>query len=35
MMAGVATETIVESTRIMKKPITSDHSAGQGRRSPD
>ena len=25
---GMATETIVESTRIMKNPITSDHRAG-------
>ncbi|GAB3551129.1 hypothetical protein GCM10027404_19680 [Arthrobacter tumbae] len=31
MMAGVATETMVESTRIMKNPMTSDHNAGQAR----
>ena len=31
MIAGVATDTIVESTRIMKKPITMAHRAGQGR----
>ena len=31
MMVGFATDTIVVSTRIMKKPSTSDHSAGQGR----
>ena len=30
MIAGVATETIVESTRIMKKPRHSANSAGQG-----
>ena len=30
MIAGVATETIVESTRIMKKPRQSAKSAGQG-----
>ncbi len=30
MIAGVATETIVESTRIMKKPRQSANSAGQG-----
>lgn len=29
MRAGVATDTIVESTRIMKNPTTSDQSAGQ------
>ena len=28
--AGVATATIVESSRIMKKPMTSAHSAGHG-----
>lgn len=27
---GIATETIVASTRIMKKPITSAHRAGHG-----
>ena len=26
---GVATETMFESTRIMKNPITIDHRAGQ------
>ncbi len=30
MIAGVATETIVVSTRIMKKPMQSAKSAGQG-----
>src|SRR5699024_11641809 len=30
MMSGMATETIVESTRIMKKPKHSAHSARQG-----
>src|SRR5699024_10230454 len=30
MMSGIATETIVESTRIMKKPKHSAHSARQG-----
>ena len=30
MIAGVATETIVESTRIMKKPRQSANSAGHG-----
>ena len=30
MIAGVATETIVVSTRIMKKPRHSANSAGQG-----
>ena len=30
MIAGVATETIVESTRIMKKPRHSANRAGQG-----
>ena len=30
MIAGVATETIVESTRIMKNPRHSANSAGQG-----
>ena len=29
-MAGVATETMVLSTRIMKNPITSVQSAGHG-----
>src|SRR3954466_14525594 len=33
MMAGVATDTIVESTRIMKKPRQSANSAGHGSRS--
>ena len=32
MIAGFATETIVESTRIMKKPMTSAQRAGQGLR---
>ena len=31
MIAGVATVTIVVSTRIMKKPRHSAKSAGQGR----
>jgi hypothetical protein len=30
-IAGVATDTIVLSTRIMKNPITIAQSAGQGR----
>src|SRR5687768_16329136 len=30
MIAGVATDTIVESTRIMKKPRQRANSAGQG-----
>ena len=30
MIAGVATDTIVESTRIMKKPRQSANSAGHG-----
>ncbi len=30
MIAGVATETIVESTRIMKKPRQRANSAGHG-----
>jgi hypothetical protein len=30
MMLGLATETMVVSIRIMKKPMTRDHSAGQG-----
>src|SRR4051812_38591347 len=30
MIAGVATETMVESTRIMKKPRQSANSAGHG-----
>ena len=30
MMLGLATATIVESTRIMKKPISMTHSARQG-----
>ena len=34
MIAGVATETIVVSTRIMKNPITSENSAGHGLTSP-
>jgi hypothetical protein len=33
MIAGVATVTMVESTRIMKKPRHSAHSAGQGWKS--
>ena len=33
MIAGVATETMVESTRIMKNPRQSAKSAGQGRTS--
>jgi hypothetical protein len=33
MIAGVATETIVVSTRIMKNPMHSANSAGQGRAS--
>jgi hypothetical protein len=33
MIAGVAIDTIVESTRIMKKPITRAHNAGHGRTS--
>src|SRR5688572_21821838 len=33
MIAGVATETIVESTRIMKKPRQSANMTGQGRKS--
>ncbi len=33
MIAGVATDTIVVSTRIMKKPSTIAHSAGHGLRS--
>ncbi len=35
MIAGVATETIVESTRIMKKPRHRANSAGQGLTSGD
>ena len=35
MIAGVATCTIVMSTRIMKKPRQSAKSAGQGFLSPD
>ena len=31
MMLGLATETMVVSIRIMKKPITRDQSAGHGR----
>src|SRR4051812_33267912 len=34
MIAGVATETIVVSTRIMKKPMHSANSAGQGSLPP-
>jgi len=34
MIAGIATETIVESTRIMKNPSTSAHSAGHGLTGP-
>ena len=30
MIAGVATETMVVSTRIMKKPMQSAKSAGHG-----
>ena len=30
MMAGLATETIVESTRIMKKPTNIAHRVSQG-----
>ncbi|GAA3677640.1 hypothetical protein GCM10022237_41350 [Nocardioides ginsengisoli] len=30
MIVGVATVTMVRSTRIMKKPITNAHRAGQG-----
>ena len=30
MIAGVAMDTIVASTRIMKNPSTSAHIAGQG-----
>ena len=30
LIAGFATETIVVSTRIMKKPMTSAQRAGQG-----
>ena len=30
MIAGLATETMVESTKIMKKPMTSAQSAGHG-----
>ena len=30
MIAGVATDTMVESTRIMKKPRHSANSAGHG-----
>ncbi len=30
MIAGLATATIVASTRIMKKPISSAHKACQG-----
>jgi divalent metal cation (Fe/Co/Zn/Cd) transporter len=30
MIDGLATDTIVVSTRIMKKPSTSDHRAGHG-----
>ena len=33
-IVGVATDTMVVSTRIMKKPTHSAHSAGQGLRSP-
>ena len=33
MIAGVAIDTIVASTRIMKKPSASAHRAGQGLRS--
>src|SRR6187431_617708 len=33
LMAGFATDTIVVSTRIMKKPMTSAHRAGHGPRS--
>ena len=30
MIAGLATETMVVSIRIMKNPITRDQSAGHG-----
>jgi hypothetical protein len=30
MIRGFATDTIVVSIRIMKKPMTSDHNAGHG-----
>ncbi len=30
MIRGLATDTIVVSMRIMKKPTTSDHRAGHG-----
>ena len=33
LIAGLATETIVVSTRIMKNPMTSAHRAGHGLRS--
>jgi hypothetical protein len=33
MIAGVATDTMVESTRIMKNPTTRAHRAGHGPRS--
>lgn len=32
MIAGVATETMVESTRIMKNPMIMAHKAGHGLR---
>jgi hypothetical protein len=34
MIAGVATDTIVVSIRIMKKPMHSANSAGHGSLSP-
>ena len=34
MIAGVATDTMVESTRNMKKPRQSENSAGQGTFTP-
>ena len=33
LMAGLATDTIVVSTRIMKNPMTIAHRAGHGLRS--
>ena len=33
LIAGLATETIVVSTRIMKNPMTSAHRAGHGLRA--
>lgn len=34
MMLGLATATMVESTRIMKNPTTIAHSAGHGLPTP-